>query len=55
MNKVLDFYVQGQTDCRNGDPEKHNNPDYRRGYEFEYWVQESLAWKQAQQEKTNDR
>jgi len=55
MNQVIDFFIQGQSDCRKGEPERHNNPDYKRGYEFEYWAQESRTWRQMQQENNNGR
>jgi len=55
MNQVTDFFILGQIDCRNGEPERHNNPDYKRGYDCQYDLEQSLAWRQMQQEKNNER
>jgi len=55
MNKVTDFFIRGQKDCKAGIEARSHNTDYLRGYDSQYHLEQSLAWKQGQQEKNNER
>ena len=37
-------FIQGQKDCAEGLPQRSNDPDYIRGYGYQYDLEQCQAW-----------
>lgn len=47
-------FLNGQKDCQDGEPCRSQDPDYIRGYEYQYWCEESRTGMQIQRERDNE-
>ena len=44
--QAIEDFLQGQKDCSQGIPHKDGkSKNYDRGYSYEYWRQEQVAWR----------
>ena len=51
---IVGAFLNGQRDCQDGYPCRSQDPDYIRGYEYQYWCEESRTGMQIQRERDNE-
>lgn len=44
FHNVVEF-INGQSDCSKGIPQKSKSPDYLRGYSTQYQLEQCLTWR----------